>query len=213
MTNNNRPVHYFGMARTRNNETYEAARSHLLSAGLGLIRSASYESVGIAEILKESGVPKGSFYHYFDSKETFGLEVARFYHAEQMAAARAILRDKRRKPQVRLRRYFESALEDYTARDFGEGCLMCNLSTELADENTAFQTLLKAQWRELSAEIAHCMAEFDHDALGFGHLSNKEAADWLLNAWSGALTRMKAERNATPLRLFVKSVFKQRKST
>ena len=201
------------MARIRNEEAFEAARSHLLSVGEGLIRANSYEGVGINDILKASGVPKGSFYHYFESKEAFGLEVARFYHARQMETARRILRSERPAPMERLRRFFGDALKEFAARDFADGCLMCNLSTELADENQVFQVLLKEQWRELSAELADCFADFDRGEIGLAHLSPQEAADWLLNAWSGALTRMKAERDAKPLRLFLKSVFDQGKPT
>ena len=201
------------MARTRNEEAFGAARDQLLAVGVALIRANSYDGVGINDILKAGGIPKGSFYHYFDSKEAYGLAVARFYHAGQMEAARAVLRDKSRKPLARLKRYFTGALDHYAARDFAEGCLMCNLSTELADENPAFQALLKNQWQELSAEIAACIAQLDRKAVGLAHLSEAEAADWLLNAWSGALTRMKAQRDAGPLRLFLKSVFKQGKRT
>lgn len=201
------------MARTRNEEAFAAARDDLLAVGERLIRAGSYEGVGINDILKASGVPKGSFYHYFESKEAYGLEVARFYHARQMETARRVLGDEEPEPQERLRRFFGEALKDFAARDFADGCLMCNLSTELADGNHAFQTLLRTQWRELSAEIADCLAQFDRTEIGLAHLSPQEAADWLLNAWSGALTRMKAERNAKPLRLFLKSVFPQRKPT
>lgn len=201
------------MARTRNNEAFAAAREDLLAVGERLIRSGSYDGVGINDILKASGVPKGSFYHYFESKEAYGLEVARFYHAQQMETARRTLRGDKPGPQERLHRFFSEALKDFAARDFADGCLMCNLSSELADGNGPFQALLKTQWRELSGEIAACLAQFDRAEIGLAHLTAQEAADWLLNAWSGALTRMKAERNAKPLRLFLKSIFRQGKPT
>ena len=88
------------MARVRNKDAFEEARSQLLSVGERLIRARSYKGVGINDILKASGVPKGSFYHYFESKEAFGLEVARFYHAQQMQAARRLLRDAEAAPPL-----------------------------------------------------------------------------------------------------------------
>jgi len=85
--------------------------------------------------------------------------------------------------------------------------LMCNLTTELADERPALQDELERHWRELSAELAACLRKSDLSGTNLAHLPAEEAADWLLNAWSGALTRMKASGNDAPLRLFIKSVF------
>ena len=199
------------MARIRNEETYNEARTQLLDVGLNLIRSSSYESVGINDILREGQIPKGSFYHYFDSKEQFGLAVADHYHAQQLSNARAILLDQDVSALERLKAFFQTAYADFEARDFCQGCLMCNLTTELADEVPNFQTLLELQWRELGEVIATCIAEIDKAAIGLEHLNDAEAAAWLLNSWSGALTRMKAARDGSALRLFLKSSFKERK--
>lgn len=199
------------MARTRNADAYNDAREKLLTVGMNLIRSGSYEGVGINDILREGQIPKGSFYHYFDSKEGFGLEVARHYHAQQLEGARAILLDNDDPPLERLKAFFQTAYQDFEAREFSQGCLMCNLTTELADEEPAFQAVLQTNWHELSEVVAACIAEMDKAAIGLGHLTDTEAADWLLNSWSGALTRMKATRDGTPLSLFLKSTFKERK--
>lgn len=199
------------MARTRNIEAYDDTRSRLLEVGERLLRAGSYERVGISDILREGQVPKGSFYHYFASKERFGIAVAEHYHARQIASARTILLNRAIPPQKRLVAFFQTALEDFAAREFGQGCLMCNLTTELADKEPEFQKILMNNWKELSAEIAGCIEEMDKSEIGLEHLTNAEAADWLLNSWSGALTRMKATRDKTPLTLFIKSIFKSEK--
>ncbi len=198
------------MARTRNIDNYDEARGRLLSIGMDLIRGESYAAIGINDVLKAADVPRGSFYHYFESKQAFGLQVAQHYHDAQLASAREVLRDDQRAPLECLQAFFRNAQADYAARGFGSGCLMCNLSTEMADRNDAFQLLLKSHWRELANEIADCIARLDRADIGLEALSDHEAADWLLNAWSGALTRMKAERSAVPLQLFQKSVFQKR---
>jgi len=195
------------MARVRNEKNYDNARADLLTVGLRLIRSQSFKAVGINDVLKESGVPRGSFYHYFESKEAFGLEVAKFYHAQQIGLAQEILSNSSQSPVIRLEEFFATACNDYIERGFVDGCLMCNLSTELADTNQAFQKLLSTQWAELAGEISQCLAQMDLSEVGLQNLSNDEAADWLLNTWSGALTRMKAEQSPAPLRLFQKTIF------
>lgn len=195
------------MARTRNQKSYDDARTVLLSVGLRLIRSQSFKAVGINDVLKESGVPRGSFYHYFESKEVFGLEVAKFYHTQQIASAQKILSNSSQPPVMRLEEFFTTACNDYIRRGFADGCLMCNLSTELADTNQTFQKLLRSQWAELAGEISHCLAQIDSSEIGLKNLTNDEAADWLLNTWSGTLTRMKAEQSPAPLKLFQKTIF------
>ena len=197
------------MARIKNQEAYDAARIRLLDVGEDVIRRTSFAETGINDILKEADIPKGSFYHYFESKDAFAIAVAEHYSNKQVEGARSILSDPRHPPLKRLKTFFETARKDMKQRGYGQGCLMCNLSTELADEKPEFQRELKQDWRDLSAEVTNCLRGTDLSPLGLAHLEAPEAADWLLNAWSGALTRMKANGDDGPLRLFMKTIFKE----
>lgn len=197
------------MARTRNQKLYADTRARLIETGLDLFRSKSFDGVGISEILIQSHAPKGSFYHYFENKEDFGLAVADAYHGQQMAFAHGYLDDEGMSPFDRLRSFFDGARRDFEARGFADGCLMCNFSTELADQNPNFQTQLSRQWSDLTRLIALKIDAPCLNQLGLPHLSNAEAADQLMNAWAGALTRMKADGNAVSLNLFMKTYFKQ----
>lgn len=201
------------MARTRNIKNYDDSKTRLLEVGMELIRSESFSGIGINDILKKSGVPRGSFYHYFQSKEAFGLEVAQYYHNLQMEGAKQVLRDESLAPIERIEAFFRGASEEFRARNYSDGCLMCNLSTELADTHDDFQNTLKKHWSELSSEVAVCLALIQLSDVGLSHLTNLEAADWLMNSWSGALVRMKAERSEAPLKLFEKTVFNIKKGT
>ena len=55
------------------------SKGKILSAGAKLVWQKGFNDTGLQEILREAGVPKGSFYYYFDSKETFGLELIDVY--------------------------------------------------------------------------------------------------------------------------------------
>jgi AcrR family transcriptional regulator len=50
----------------------EATRQHILDTGYQLVLHKGFAGLGLLEILKACNVPKGSFYHYFSSKEAFG---------------------------------------------------------------------------------------------------------------------------------------------
>ena len=195
------------MARLKDETKFGDSKTRLLMAGMDLIRSSSFSAVGINDVLKTSKVPRGSFYHYFPSKEAFGIEVAQFYHEQQLAAAQSLLSNKNKIPLDRLIDFFASARKEFKHRKYSDGCLMCNLSSELADSSPAFQKALNRHWQELTQTVANCLKEIDLQLLGLGHLSADEAADWLMNAWSGALVRMKASRSDKPLSLFEKTVF------
>ena len=97
------------MARTRNDKTYTASYDRLIETGLTLFRRNGFDATGIGEILETSGLPKGSFYHYFRSKEAFGLAVADVYHQNQMRFARSILSRKDAPELDRLREFFSEA--------------------------------------------------------------------------------------------------------
>ena len=198
------------VARLKNQKVFDQNRARLLELGVELIRSRSFQGIGIKDILKLAEIPKGSFYHYFENKEAFGLQVAQFYHDNQMHSAKATLTDESQGYTERLYNFFSGAAEQFREREFKQGCLMCNLSTELADENENFQTLLSKHWQELSTEIAKCINELGTEKLGLAHLSPEECADWLINAWGGSLTRMKATGDSKPLQLFLKTIFVNR---
>jgi len=61
----------------------QTTREHLIEVGLERIRRIGYAATGVKEILDLAGVPKGSFYHYFPSKEAFVQEVLQRYSARE----------------------------------------------------------------------------------------------------------------------------------
>jgi TetR/AcrR family transcriptional repressor of nem operon len=197
------------MARPRDEDRFNDNQHSLLLIGMQLIRARSFASIGINDVLREADIPKGSFYHYFRSKEDFGIKVAELYNQQQVRSAQEILENQGLPAYDRLKLFFLSAYEEFAGKAFRQGCLMCNLSTELADESPNFRLALDQHWQNLSAVIQGCLSELDKSRIGLAHLADKDAADWLLNAWSGALTRMKTVESGEPLDLFMKFTFKE----
>ncbi len=69
--------------------TKEVTKTALLEAGCRIMREKGYSNTGIQEVLGSTGVPKGSFYYYFDSKEDFALQIIDHFDKHvQRAAAR-----------------------------------------------------------------------------------------------------------------------------
>jgi TetR/AcrR family transcriptional repressor of nem operon len=122
------------------------ARERILSAAQSLIELRGYSALGVAEICKAAGVPKGSFYYFFESKEALGLAVIDEHWAAQRRGWSAIL-DGGDEPLQRLRRLFEATeAEQRTGQQTCgtvSGCLFGNLTLELSNQTEPIRERLK----------------------------------------------------------------------
>jgi TetR/AcrR family transcriptional repressor of nem operon len=182
-------------------------RNHLLQVGLRRIHAMGYASTGVKEILDDADVPKGSFYHHFASKEAFAKEVLELYVRGENERAEKILRDGKAAPLKRLRRYFEELIAVYGPTASISGCMVGNLSLEMADHSDSIQSLLHlsfSNWQTGSADILQ-------EAIDRGDLAKwnkpQELASFLLNSYEGALLRSKADRSSKPLENFLHFAF------
>jgi TetR/AcrR family transcriptional repressor of nem operon len=182
-------------------------REHLLEVGLERLRSTGYTATGVKEILDLANVPKGSFYHYFPSKEDFAVEVVQQYGAGERQRWERILGNRAVAPLDRLRQYFEELISVYGQRGAISGCLMGSLSLEVADHSPKLRSLLQAAFGQWQQAIAAVLRE----AVECGELSETTQpdmlADFLLNSYEGALLRMKAEKSDRPLEIFLQFAF------
>jgi len=179
----------------------------LLKTGARFLKEKGYNHTGIQEVLQATGVPKGSFYYYFKSKEDFGLEIIENDACEHNRVLDHYLKDETFSPLTRLRRYFEAKYEEFASLQCREGCLLGNLGQELADQNERFRLRLEeifAQWRDRYIDClqqAQAVGEISSD-LDVGVL-----ADFCLNSWEGALQQMKVTKSPVPLQTFMSVMF------
>jgi TetR/AcrR family transcriptional repressor of nem operon len=68
-------------------------RYHIIQTGADLIGQKGFGATGINGVLTSAGVPKGSFYHYFKSKNDFGLAIIDFFAEEYDAKLDRIFND------------------------------------------------------------------------------------------------------------------------
>lgn len=110
-------------------------RENLLRAGTQFLHKVGYSAAGVQDIAGAAHVPKGSFYNYFGSKEAFAKESVDFYFKSGLKEIQEILGDTQVSPLKRLQNYFEKRINDFEKDDFLKGCLMGNLSLEVADHS------------------------------------------------------------------------------
>lgn len=122
------------------------AREKILAAAHTLIEARGYSALGVAEICKAAGVPKGSFYYFFETKENLALAVIdEHWAAEQRGWAQILTSDA--EPLERLRQLFETTAERLQAgRDscgVVSGCMFGNLTLEMSNQTEAVRKRLQ----------------------------------------------------------------------
>jgi len=161
-----------------------------------------YNATGVLDITAAAGVPKGSFYHYFASKEALGAEVVDRYGFN--ATRRLVLSDQSIAPKQRLRLYFAALNEMYSGKEFVHGCLLGNLSAELGDSSPLIRTHLNAVYDEWTRAIAGAVRDGQADSSIPSTITPEELATFLLDAWEGAVLRARVAKNQQPLDVFLK---------
>lgn len=187
--------------------TKEDTRARLIAEGARLIHKKGYNHTGVLEILQASGVAKGSFYFYFQTKEEFGLAVVVYFSEFMVARMERHLSDASLTHIGRLKRFFDEMMNYFGHEGCSCGCPIGNLAQELADLNDTFRKTLKDVLDTMQGKIAGCLeaAQDAHEIAS--DLNPHEAASFILNSWEGALTRMKTEKNLEPLTVFDKMMF------
>lgn len=178
-------------------EMHETKR-RLIRAGLPLMLERGYNGIGIQDLLKETGVPKGSFYHHFESKEDFALQVLDAYVANAHALLDATLSDASRPPLERVRNFFEAVRESYAEQGY-LGCFMGALGQELSGASELFRRKVEGCVGAIATRLATCLEE----ARSRGDLPATtdpiQMANVLVDAWEGAAFRTRLVRNGKPL--------------
>jgi AcrR family transcriptional regulator len=109
-----------------------STREEIVQAGLKCLAEKGFNAVGVQDITDAAGVPKGSFYNHFQSKEALGAEIVERYGANQ--TRREILTDQTAPPLQRLRRHFDRISVLYVDSHFARNCILSGFSAELANQ-------------------------------------------------------------------------------
>ncbi|QBD76954.1 TetR family transcriptional regulator [Ktedonosporobacter rubrisoli] len=184
-------------------------RQHLLEVGKQLIWEKGYTATGIQDVLHAAGVPKGSFYHYFASKDAFVLAALESYMQEYDTYVGHYLEDETHTPLERLQLFFEAAGRWYASLLSYRGCMVGNLSQELAAYNEPFRARLQDALTHLRLRIQRCIAQAQASGELSPTLEVEQTADFCLNSLHGALLRMKVEQDPAPLHTFLRILFER----
>lgn len=180
------------------NTDQHSVRQHILATGKAIITGKGYSAVGLNEILSAAGVPKGSFYHYFKSKEMFGEALLDEYVRAYLVELDALLAPDGSPAAARLMRYWDSWLTLSDDGCAGSKCLVVKLSGEVSDMSEAMRDVLLRGTNDIVQRLAGCIKDgFADGSIPVGP-APQQCALALYEMWLGAalLTKLRREPSA-----------------
>jgi TetR/AcrR family transcriptional regulator, transcriptional repressor for nem operon len=186
-------------------------RDKLIESAVEVFHARGFNGCSVQDIVEAAGVPKGSFYNHFASKEALGVEVVRAYTAlvggYVVEAGAANILSGEGSPLQRTRAYFEAVIEQNVSCGVRNGCLLGNFATELAPHSTEIAKAVTDALDNWSAAVAQALAQ----AQEAGELSTDADVDalarYLVDGYEGAAARAKLIGDRAPMDEFIRTTF------
>lgn len=182
----------------------DSKKERILVAGLEVMHRQGYNGTGVKDIVDAAGIPKGSFYTYFESKEDFALKALDHFAGGSLSAGTAqCLDDRNVPPRQRIERLFEGMIEAYCSDGkFTCGCFIGNLSTEMADTSEPIRRKSEALFETAKNALRQCIGEGQRAGEIPPGQDPDLLAEFIWNSWEGAIMGMKSSKSAKPLQAF-----------
>ena len=178
--------------------TNHPTKQKLLEAGLAMLLRHGYNDLGVQALLEATGTPKGSFYHHFQDKEDFALQVIDTYMHAVHGGLDACLCDESRPPVERVRHFFELTEQKYREEGY-MGCLLGGLGQELSGVSAKFRQRIEECFSEIGNRIAACLDLARERGEIPADTDTRRMAELLVNCWEGAALRSRLRSNPAPL--------------
>ncbi|MDY0047738.1 MAG: TetR/AcrR family transcriptional regulator [Thauera propionica] len=174
-------------------------RQHILDTGNRIIAAKGFSCVGLAELLQASDVPKGSFYHYFKSKEAFGQALLQDYFDNYLGQLDTLFGTPGLDGRTQLLRYFGQWRSTQGRESCDEQkCLVVKLGAEVADLSEAMRLTLRDGTDRIIGRLADCVSSGVADG-SLPALDPLPTARTLYQLWLGASLLAKLHRDESPL--------------
>ena len=179
-------------------------RDLILAKGSDVMTRRGYHGTGVLEIVQAAGIPKGSFYHYFASKEDFALQALDFVYQPRLARYAEALGNTALSPRERILGYYRELQQHFSRQEKAQyHCFIGSLSFEMAELLPAIGEQVE-KIQQASVDILQACLEQAQQA---GELNAEEdcanLAIFISNAWQGVLARLKVGGNTQVLDAFI----------
>ncbi len=173
-------------------------RQRILDTAKPIILCKGFAAVGLNEILCASEVPKGSFYHYFKSKELFGEALLDNYFSEYLARLDELLKRDGATAAECLMNYWTLWRETQASEGQAGKCLAVKLGGEVSDLSEVMRSALQRGTNRVIERLADCIRDGQADGSLSAQIDAAHSAQTLYALWLGAtlLTKIRRDRSA-----------------
>jgi TetR/AcrR family transcriptional repressor of nem operon len=173
-----------------------SVRNNIVESALEQFHVRGFHNCSVEDITRAAGVPKGSFYNHFVSKDALAVEALQQY---QQRSVWRTSDDSAQPPLVRLRRRFEVMREVLTSQEFTRGCLIGNMGSELADLSPSVRAEVQGSLDFRSATAAELLREAQGRGELAAHHDPSVLGPFLVNSFEGVITRTKVSKTTEAL--------------
>ncbi|MEP2717894.1 TetR/AcrR family transcriptional regulator [Pseudophaeobacter sp.] len=177
----------------------DSTRDHILTTGRSLVAQRGFTGMGLSALLKTASVPKGSFYHYFASKEDFGCKLLEQYLTQYGETLDQILDHGAPTARARLLEYWSLWVSSQSSQEACSQCLIVKLGAEVSDISEEMRQLLEMGTRTMTKRLAKTIADGQRDGSIAATVQPDLAGPALYQMWLGASLMAKLSRSPDPL--------------
>ena len=182
----------------RGGDGFADTRALLIRHGIELLTERGVSATGLDAVLRLAGVPKGSFYHYFASKEQYGQALLQDYFDRYLAELDALFAAEAGCGRERLMRYWQTWLDKQVDACAEQKCMVVKLGGEVADLSDAMRVTL----RDGTEQVVQRIARVIEAGVADGSIPPMDApaiAQTLYQLWLGASLIGKLHRDGAAL--------------
>ncbi|WP_298773301.1 TetR/AcrR family transcriptional regulator [uncultured Shewanella sp.] len=179
-------------------KTSLSTKQQIIDSGYALFSLKGFTHVGLSEILNAANVPKGSFYHYFSSKEHFGEMVIQQYFKDYLHSIDALFNTVNKSGYLRLNDYWQRWQDAQAPAHHSQQCLVVKLSAEVADLSEPMRLALKIGADEVIRRLTRCIQTGIQDG-SVNPIDPSSTANMLYQMWLGASLLNKLYRDGSTI--------------
>lgn len=179
-------------------EKHLQVKQSILCSARPLIGARGFSAVGLSQILEAAKIPKGSFYHYFSSKENFGEALLEMYIEEYLQHTDALFRQSEGNAYASILSYCQWWHETHMNGQVGNKCLIVKLAAEVSDLSERMRAILEAGTGEVIKRLDAVMASGQEDGSITTTTPSFVLASTVYQMWLGATLMMKMTHTSQP---------------
>jgi len=174
-------------------------KDEIIKDSIDLMYLKGYNGTSVKDITDAAGIPKGSFYNYFEDKEQYAIDALNYYYDNNPVHKILLSTNKELEPLERIIKFFEKGIQNAVKKELKYGCFIGNLSQEMGDVTETISKTAADITKEIVFQVYKNLVEAHEKGDLKSNVDLKILASFIISSWQGSLVRMKMAANKTAL--------------